>query len=344
VTVTPRRPFLVLDALTALYGETMAVDTLTLEIGKGELVSLLGPSGCGKTTTLRMIAGFVPPSSGRVLLGDADITRRPAYRRNIGVVFQSYALFPHLTALDNIGFGLRMRSLPRAEIAERAAAALDLVGLKGFAERYPGAMSGGQQQRVALARALVIEPDVLLLDEPLSNLDANLRAEMRVEIRALQQRLAITTVFVTHDQHEALAMSDRIAVMAKGVLVEVGTPEALCDHPQAVFTAGFLGARTVVAGQSAGGTFTAPGLICRDAPEGATRLVLRAARLRYGAEPGPLTLSGTITATAFLGDTYESDVATAAGPIRVIVPSQTPPPPVGASTPIQALPGGTSFI
>jgi putative spermidine/putrescine transport system ATP-binding protein len=273
-----------------------------------------------------------------------DITRRPVHKRNIGVVFQSYALFPHLTALDNIGFGLRMRGLPKAEIAERAAAALELVGLSGYAERYPGAMSGGQQQRVALARALVIEPDVLLLDEPLSNLDANLRAEMRIEIRALQQRLAITTVFVTHDQQEALAMSDRIAVMSKGLMVEIGTPAALCDHPAAAFTASFLGARTVIAGTVADGAFLAPGLVCRDAPAGATRLVLRAARLRYSTEPGPLRLSGTVTATAFLGDTYESDVATAAGPIRVIVPSETPPPPVGASAPIQALPGGVSFI
>ncbi|MBP0573334.1 ATP-binding cassette domain-containing protein, partial [Mycobacterium tuberculosis] len=152
-----------LDALTAVYGDSKAVDSLTLEIGKGELIALLGPSGCGKTTTLRMIAGFVPPYSGRVVLGDADITRRPVHRRNIGVVFQSYALFPHLTALDNIGFGLRMRGLPKTEVVERAAAALELVGLRGFAERYPGALSGGQQQRVALARALVIEPDVLLL-------------------------------------------------------------------------------------------------------------------------------------------------------------------------------------
>jgi putative spermidine/putrescine transport system ATP-binding protein len=341
---TPRRPFLTLDALTALYGDTKAVDALTLEIGKGELVSLLGPSGCGKTTTLRMIAGFVPPYSGRVVLGDDDITRRPVHKRNIGVVFQSYALFPHLTALDNIGFGLRMRGLPKTEIAERSAAALDLVGLKGFAERYPGAMSGGQQQRVALARALVIEPDVLLLDEPLSNLDANLRADMRIEIRALQQRLAITTVFVTHDQQEALAMSDRIAVMAKGVLAEVGTPEALCDKPTSPFTASFLGARTVIAGHAADGVFTAPGLACHGAPEGATRLVLRAARLRYAAAPGPLTLSGTVTATAFLGDTYESDVATAAGPVRVIVPSETPPPPVGSAASLQALAGGVSFI
>ena len=342
--MTPRIPYLTLDGLSALYGDTKAVDNLTLEIAKGELVSLLGPSGCGKTTTLRMIAGFVPPSDGRIMLGGADITRKPVHKRNIGVVFQSYALFPHLTALDNIGFGLRMRHLATSQVRERAAAALDLVGLKGYADRYPGQLSGGQQQRIALARALVIEPDVLLLDEPLSNLDAHLRGEMRVEIRALQQRLAITTIFVTHDQQEALAMSDRIAVMSKGVMVEIGTPHALCDAPRSPFTASFLGARTVVEGATENGVFRAPGIECRDAPERARRLVLRAARLRFSGEAGPLGLSGTVMTTAFLGDTFEADVATAAGTVRVIVPSDLPPPGVGSSCTLQALPGGVSFI
>ncbi len=197
-------PLLILDGVSAQFGSTLAVDCVTLEVAKRELVALLGPSGCGKTTTLRMVAGFVPPS--------------------MGVVFQSYALFPHLDILRNVTFGLRMRGMGQAECQRKAGAALEMVALSHLANRYPSQLSGGQQQRVALARALVIEPDVLLLDEPLSNLDANLRVEMRGEIRRLQQRLAITTLFVTHDQEEALAMSDRIAVMQQGRLVERAYP------------------------------------------------------------------------------------------------------------------------
>jgi len=338
-------PHLVLDAVSAVYGTSVAVDTLTLEVGRGELVALLGPSGCGKTTTLRMVAGFVPPSAGRVVLAGQDLTRTPAHRRNIGVVFQSYALFPHLTALENVAFGLRMRHRPRAKRRADAGAALELVGLSHLAERYPGQLSGGQQQRVALARALVIEPAVLLLDEPLSNLDAGLRAEMRGEIRALQRRLGITTLFVTHDQGEALAMSDRVAVMSAGRLVELNTPEALCDRPAHPFTASFLGARTVVEGRVEDGVFHASGLTCAGAPEGATRLVLRAARMRLRDDPsGPLQVEGLVAARTFLGDLYETEVETVAGRIRVLTPSDVPPPSVGASCHLEALAGATSFI
>ncbi|WP_236638208.1 ABC transporter ATP-binding protein [Mangrovicoccus ximenensis] len=265
-----KRGYLLLDDVTIAYGKSVAVDRLTLELAEGELLSLLGPSGCGKSTTLRMIAGFVPPASGHVMLNGRDITRQPPHKRNIGVVFQSYALFPHLSALENVGYGLRMRNVAKSERRERAKAALETVGLGAFAERLPGNLSGGQQQRVALARALVIEPEVLLLDEPLSNLDANLRAEMRDEIRALQQRLGITTLFVTHDQQEALAMSDRIAVMKDGLVQELGAPLQLCDAPRSAFTAGFLGARTVIDGQVEAGTFRAKG----------------AGRLRRGRSPG----------------------------------------------------------
>ena len=339
-----QRPHLILDGLTALYGPTRAVDGLTLEVARGELVALLGPSGCGKTTTLRMVAGFVPPAVGRIVLGERDVTEIPVHRRNIGVVFQSYALFPHLTARENVAFGLRMRHVPGPERRARADAALDMVGLAGLADRYPGQLSGGQQQRVALARALVIEPAILLLDEPLSNLDANLRAEMRGEIRSLQQRLAITTLFVTHDQQEALAMSDRIAVMDGGRLVEVGTPEALSEHPRAVFTASFLGARTLVEGRARGGVFMAPGLACDGAPDDAVILVLRAARLRLNGEGGPLRATGTIVSRAFLGDAFETDVMTGAGRIRILVPSEAPPPAIGATCTITALTGAVSFI
>lgn len=338
-------PYLILDGLSAQFDSTLAVDTVTLEVAKGELVALLGPSGCGKTTTLRMVAGFVPPSAGRVQVNGKDITRLAAHRRNMGVVFQSYALFPHLDILRNVAFGLRMRGIGQAECQRKAGAALEMVALSHLADRYPSQLSGGQQQRVALARALVIEPDVLLLDEPLSNLDANLRVEMRGEIRRLQQRLAITTLFVTHDQEEALAMSDRIAVMQQGRLVELGTPQALCDHPQEAFTASFLGARTVIPGRSSNDIFEAMGLSCSDAPANATAIILRAARLRLSLVPnGPLRLGGVIASAIYLGDDYEVEVETPAGPVRVLTPSDTPPPPIGSVYHITALADGYSFL
>ncbi|TPW30496.1 ABC transporter ATP-binding protein [Martelella alba] len=338
------KPYLTLDNVSAIYGDTTAVSGLTIEVPKGELLSLLGPSGCGKTTTLRMIAGFVQPSGGRIFIDDKEITGKPVHKRNIGVVFQSYALFPHLSVIDNVGFGLRMRNSSRKEWRERAGRTLETVGLSAFADRYPGQLSGGQQQRVALARALVIEPDVLLLDEPLSNLDANLRADMRNEIRSLQQRLGITTIFVTHDQAEALSMSDRIAVMSKGLMSEIGTPVSLCDAPQSAFTASFLGHRTVIDGKVENGIFVAPGLTCANAPAKAQKLVLRASRLKIGEGDGPLAVSGTLTNAAYLGETYEVDIQSACGSIRLIVPSDTPPPAIGSPCSISAEAGGTTFI
>ncbi|WP_172331118.1 ABC transporter ATP-binding protein [Mangrovicoccus sp. HB161399] len=340
-----KRGCLLLDNVTIAYGKSVAVDSLTLELGEGELLSLLGPSGCGKSTTLRMIAGFVPPVSGHVMLNGREITRKPPHKRNIGVVFQSYALFPHLSALENVGYGLRMRNVAKTDRLERAKAALETVGLGAFAARLPGNLSGGQQQRVALARALVIEPEILLLDEPLSNLDANLRAEMRDEIRALQQRLGITTLFVTHDQQEALAMSDRIAVMKDGLVTELGTPRQLCDAPRSAFTAGFLGARTVIDGQVEGGTFRAKGTSCAGAPEGATQMVLRASRLRPAAEAtGPLALAGTVSTVSYLGESFEIDLAAASGPVRMVIPSDLPPPAPGQTVSVEALPGAVTFI
>ena len=209
---------------------------------QGELVVLLGPSGCGKTTTLRMIAGFVAPTAGEIRLGGRDITRQPPWKRNTGLVFQSYALFPHLTAAENIAFGLRMRKLPQPRRSTPGSReVLRLVRLEGLADRLPRELSGGQQQRVALARALVIEPDILLLDEPLSNLDAKLRAEVRVEIRELQRKLGLTTVMVTHDQEEALTMADRLVVMSNGEVQQVGSQRELYEHPVNAFVAGFVG-------------------------------------------------------------------------------------------------------
>jgi iron(III) transport system ATP-binding protein len=222
-------------------GEIVAVRNVDLDVRPGELMTLLGPSGCGKTTTLRMIAGFQAPSGGKILIAGRDVTHVPANRRDIGFVFQNYALFPHLTIFGNVAYGLQVRNKSTAEIQRAVAEALELVGLKGFGERLPNELSGGQQQRVALARAIIIRPRVLLFDEPLSNLDAKLRVSMRGEIRRLQQVLKITTVYVTHDQEEAMAISDRIAVMEAGRIVQLDTAEELYRRPTSVFVAGFIG-------------------------------------------------------------------------------------------------------
>jgi spermidine/putrescine ABC transporter ATP-binding subunit len=241
-----------LSGLTKSYGPVVAVDHVTLRIGTGEMVALLGPSGCGKTTTLRMIAGLIEPTEGDIVLGGRSITRVPVHRRNIGMLFQNYALFPHMSVGQNVAFGLETRGVRRREAAARVQEALALVQLEGFADRLPGALSGGQQQRVALARALVIEPSVLLLDEPLGALDKGLRETMQVELRQLQQRLGITTVIVTHDQEEALTLADRIVIMRGGRLEQVGTPEEIYARPVSRFVAGFIGASNFLRGHVAG--------------------------------------------------------------------------------------------
>ena len=239
-----RRPMarLQLTGLTKTYGDFRAVADVNLDIGQGELVVLLGPSGCGKTTTLRMIAGFIAPTAGEIRLGGNDITRQPPWKRNTGLVFQSYALFPHLSVADNVAFGLRMRKLPqRRDRREAHGGPAPRATRERLADRLPRELSGGQQQRVALARALVIEPDILLLDEPLSNLDAKLRHEVRVEIRELQKKLGLTTVMVTHDQEEALTMADRLVVMSNGQVQQVGSQRDLYENPANTFVAGFVG-------------------------------------------------------------------------------------------------------
>ncbi len=223
------------------FDQHTVVQNLSLQIHKGEFITLLGPSGCGKTTTLRMIAGFEQPTSGEILLDGMRVEGRPAYERNVNTVFQNYALFPHLTSYENIAFGLRVKKVPRSEIDQRVRNALRLVQLEAFAQRKPDQLSGGQKQRVAIARALVNNPKVLLLDEPLGALDQKLRKQMQVELKHLQRQLGITFVFVTHDQEEALTMSDRIAVMNQGCLEQVGTPDEIYDHPQTTFVAEFIG-------------------------------------------------------------------------------------------------------
>ena len=234
------------------FGAHLAVDDASFSAGEGEIVCLVGPSGCGKTTMLRMIAGFETPTAGEIRLGGREVSGVPAHRRNIGVTFQNYALFPHMTVEANIAFGLRMRRIGRDETRARVANALSMVRLDGLEERFPSQLSGGQQQRVALARAIVIEPVMLLLDEPLSNLDAKLREEMRVEIKEIQSRLKITTVFVTHDQEEALTISDRIAVLHAGRVIQEGSPVDIFERPRHSFVAGFIGQSNLLRGVFAG--------------------------------------------------------------------------------------------
>ncbi len=252
--------FLTLRGVEKRFGSFMAVEDFGLEVERGEFVSFLGPSGCGKTTTLRMIAGFERPTAGRIHVGDVDVTDRPPNRRNVGMVFQSYALFPNMTVAQNIGFGLRVRHRPATEIAQRVDELLALIHLPDVGSRYPYQLSGGQQQRVALARALAIEPQVLLLDEPLSALDAKIRVALRAEIRSIQRTLGITTVYVTHDQEEALSLSDRIVVMGHGRIEQVGTPFEVYNRPATPFVAAFVGTlNSVIA-------------IVEDAPTGVLRL------------------------------------------------------------------------
>ena len=235
-----------LHSITAHYGSTQVLENLSLSVGEGELVSLLGASGCGKTTTLRLVAGFLQPTSGTIMLGGRDLTRLPPHQRDIGLVFQNYALFPHLSVADNVGFGLKQRGIS-GDRAKRVGAMLERVGLGHLADRLPSALSGGQKQRVALARALVIEPPLLMFDEPLSNLDAKLRVDMRVEIRQLQRANGTTSVYVTHDQEEAFSISDRVAIMHQGRIMQLDTPERLYQRPANAFVARFVGFENLIA-------------------------------------------------------------------------------------------------
>jgi putative spermidine/putrescine transport system ATP-binding protein len=248
----------VLENLSRAFGVTRALDGLSIEMAPGELVALLGPSGCGKTTALRIVAGFETADSGSVLVDGKDISSVPAARRDMGMVFQSYSLFPNMSALDNVGFGLRMRKIGTSQRRTKAAELLEMVGLAPQAKQFPHQLSGGQQQRVALARALAIEPRVLLLDEPLSALDAKVRLQLREQIRTLQQRLGTTTLFVTHDQEEALSMADRVGVMSNGKLEQIAAPDELYDHPATAFVAEFVGVMNRLPGElQSGGTVTA---------------------------------------------------------------------------------------
>ena len=295
------------------YGTATAVAGISLTIRKGELVTFLGPSGCGKTTSLRLIAGLELPSEGQVLIAGRDVSRDPASARNVGMVFQSYALFPHMSVLDNVAYGPVIRGASRAQAQAKAREILDQVGLAGLHARLPAELSGGQQQRVAVARAIVQQPDVILFDEPLSNVDAKLRRKVREEIRSLQRRFGLTAVYVTHDQEEALAVSDRIVVMDRGRIAQVGTPQDLYDRPASAFIADFIGDANLIRGTVAGGVLAAgPLRLAVPGPDGPATLSIRPERV--GLVPGE---GGEIVTATYLGSRMEYLVRS--GEIDVLV-------------------------
>jgi putative spermidine/putrescine transport system ATP-binding protein len=311
-----------LEGLTRRYGSVVALDALDLEIGGGEFLALLGPSGCGKTTALRAIAGFDRPDAGRVLLDGRDITDVPANKRDMGMVFQAYSLFPNLTVADNVAFGLRVRGRGKAEQQKRSAELLELVGLADRGDRYPHQLSGGQQQRVALARALAVAPTVLLLDEPLSALDAQVRVQLREEIRRIQLELGITTVFVTHDQAEALSVADRVGVMREGRLEQVDSPDELYERPATAFVAEFVGTMNRIPATLTGADVALLGVrrpVAGDRPAGPVVALVRPEALVVTADPAG---TGRIVTRTFSGASTRVLVALADGvEVRIDVPS-----------------------
>jgi putative spermidine/putrescine transport system ATP-binding protein len=323
-----------LQGLRKQFGDVMALRGLDLTIGAGEFVTFLGPSGCGKTTALRIVAGFELPDTGKVLVGGKDMTRTPASKRDMGMVFQAYSLFPNLSARDNVGFGLRVRRVSVAERNKRADELLDLVGLASAALRYPHQLSGGQQQRVALARALAIQPRVLLLDEPLSALDAKVRVQLREEIRRIQTQLGITTLFVTHDQEEALSISDRVVVLSQGHIEQVGTPTEIYGDPRTVFVAQFVGTMNRVEGtisHANGGTVECAGALVRvdaalnyRAGERVLMLIRPEAIVTAAADSAEHPqemLRGRIISRIFLGSTTRLTVQCPVGEVKVDIGS-----------------------
>ncbi len=316
--------YLSLEKLTLAYGDSVAVADLDLSVRRGELIALLGPSGCGKTTTMRAIAGLLPVKSGKVILDGEDMTRTAPNKRAVGLVFQSYALFPHLSVYENVAFGLRLKGMKGAELDAKVQSGIASVGLAKFADRKPAELSGGQQQRVALARSMVMEPKVLLLDEPLSNLDARLRLEMRTELQRVQRETGVTMIFVTHDQAEALSLADRIVVMKNGAIEQIGTPEDIYNRPTSSFVADFVGFENIFALEggalkTANGSVplsTAPGT---EAPS-AAGLAWRPRMVTLGTGP----FRGTVRGTSFAGHSREYLLDSALGPIKAEVDASEP--------------------
>jgi iron(III) transport system ATP-binding protein len=339
-----------IDGLSLSFGETHVLKGINLNIEPGEFFAFLGPSGSGKSTLLRAIAGFGPTPTGRILIGGEAIAHLPPWKRNVGMVFQSYALWPHMSVRKNVSFGLEERKLPARETAARVDAALEMVGLLDLAERRPAQLSGGQQQRIALARTIVVEPRVLLLDEPLSNLDANLRIQMRRELRELQQKLQLTTVFVTHDQEEANTTSDRMAVLNDGVIQQVGTPMELYDKPANLFVATFLGTANVLKGvvEDAGGSAQFNSLdgtrIPVESPErGPRSLVFRPQNVTIAqaadtrTDSGSVRMAGTVRHMEFLGSIIRYGVAIGADTVLVDHRHQQGAPAYATNSPVSLL-------
>src|SRR5437588_6144655 len=326
--------------VTKRYGDVTAVSDISFEIASGTLVTLLGPSGCGKTTTLRLIAGLELPTAGTIRIGEVDVTQTPAAERDVSMVFQSYALFPHMSVLENVRYGLIVSGMAKAKADERARATMATVGLSGFDARLPSELSGGQQQRVAVARALVLEPSVLLFDEPLSNLDARLRRQMREEIRDLQQRLSLTVVYVTHDQAEAMAVSDRIVVMNKAVSAQEGAPRDLYEQPSDVFVAGFMGDANRVRGiltridDRLGELAIGPlkvRLAHRGLANGAVDVSIRPEAIEFrNGNDADAALAGPVRKAAYIGGSMEYTVDTAIGQLFIVSMAVDRPLAVGA--------------
>ncbi len=310
--------FLELQGLTKKYDEAHVVDDFSLSVAKGEFVCLLGPSGCGKTTTLQMVAGLVPPSKGRIELDGSDITNLRSNRRGLGIVFQSYALFPHMTVAQNVAFGLEMRGIASGERRERVGRTLELVHLGPQEHRYPRELSGGQRQRVALARALVIQPPVLLLDEPMGALDAKLREEMQIELRALQHRVGVTTIMVTHDQAEAMTLADRVVLMDKGRVEQVGRPFDMYEQPNGRFSSTFLGKANVFEGEVVGNSFVVRGIplpVSAGVKAGFSEYIVRPEKVEFTGHNA--IMRGRVSARAFLGNHWLFQLDTPLGNLQL---------------------------
>ena len=311
-----------LEDVVKRFDDAVAVDGISVEIPRGSFFAMLGPSGCGKTTTLRMIGGFEEPTEGKIFLADQDVVGLPPYKRDVNTVFQSYALFPHMSIEDNVAFGLERKGVPKRDVAGRVSEMLELVGLSGFGKRKPKQLSGGQQQRVALGRALVNQPRVLLLDEPLGALDLKLRKQMQLELKRIQQEIGITFVHVTHDQEEAMTMADTIAVMNQGRIEQLGQPQELYERPETAFVAGFLGVSNLLPGtvEGAGAIRLDDGTVVRANVDGRSSRVaagVRPEKITIGHGGGANELAGTISETAYIGVATQVVVSTVAGTIQV---------------------------
>jgi spermidine/putrescine transport system ATP-binding protein len=319
-----------LQGVTKRFDETVAVDNVSLEIERGSFFAMLGPSGCGKTTTLRMIGGFEEPTKGLIYLGEREVSGLPSYKRDVNTVFQSYALFPHLSIFENVAFGLRRRGVGKAEVTERVGQALELVDLGGFGKRKPSQLSGGQQQRVALSRALVNRPRVLLLDEPLGALDLKLRKQMQLELKGIQHEVGITFVHVTHDQEEAMTMADQIAVMSDGHIEQLGNPTELYETPRTPFVAGFLGVSNLIAADVKDGRVVTPNGIVLHVPPGAVNgrtgaiaIGVRPEKIHLGGDE-PNRIPGRIRESAYIGVATQYVVDTDVGMLMVFAQNMRP--------------------